>query len=308
MLETFTSAKQVGHYISNEDIVRAFLEDVYGYLVQRNYFKLVRQMLDEKVPPLDGPVLTPPNAISETLLQMIVHPLKLLNSCTGTCSQLILSSFIEQIISPEFSEPIKSFVLPCLANDLQFPFLHFINYLDETISNVEAMDVDQSQQQQQDHVTSLNVKMIKKTSQYNQMYSSSFLLNALLTLDQLHFDKLNDVKCLTSYIRIIASMSSNLNRLPRKENASGTSLPRSADSSDSDSDDDKEMIDVSNCTYGETEILLDVVARLNDMNRARLIVDNLENNFLDNPEVLHCLCKICHHLMLYNRSAIFEYK
>lgn len=304
MLETFTSPTRVARYLTDENAVRAFLEDVYGYLVKRNYFKMVRQMLDDKVPPLDGPVLTPPNAISETLLQMIVHPLKLLNSCSG-CSQLILSSFIEQIISPEFSDPIKSFVLPCLANDPQFPFLLFIKYLDETISNVEAMDVDIQQQQQSSFSST---KTIQSTNKFIQLYCSSYLLNALLTLDQLHFEKLNDVNYLASYIRIIASMSTNLNRLPRKDTTRSTAFIRSGDSSDSDSDDDREMIDISSCTYVETEVLQDVVARLNDMTRARLIVDNLEINFLNNPEILHCLCKICHHLMLYNRTAIFEYK
>lgn len=94
---------------------------------------------------------------------------------------------------------------------------------------------------------------------------------------------------------------------------------RSEDSSDSaDSDDDCRSSTfrmsgtdgnyVGSAARMEQECLLEVVERLNDMTRSRLIVDNIELHFLGVPEVLHCLCKICHHLMLYNRAAIFEYK
>lgn len=317
MLETFTSESQVRLYIEDAITVRCFLEDIYTYLVKRKYFKLVRQMLDEKVPPLDGPVFVPPNAISQTLLQMIVHPLKLINSCTG-CSQQILGSFIEQIIAPEFSDPIKSFVLPCLSNDPQFPFLHFIQYLGKTIyNNNNSNDESSGSSQMETDAMAATPHSVTSAAASkapcivtNNLYTSPFLLYALLTLDRLHFNRLAEIEYLAAYIRIIASMSANLNRLPRRSNRTGVVLPKSEDSSDSDSDDDRTIpvVATENCSQMEQECLLDIVARLNDMTRARLIVENIELNFLDDPEVLHCLCKICHHLMLYNRSAIFEYK
>lgn len=314
MLETFTSESQVSRFIDDPATVRSFLEDVYTYLVKRKYFKLVRQMIDEKVPPLDGPVLVAPNAISETLLQMIVHPLKLINSCTG-CSQQILGSFIEQIIAPEFSDPIKSFVLPCLANDPQFPFLHFIQYLGKTIynnNNDESSGNSQMETDQMSATSHSTAPAITNTSctVANDLYTSPFLLYALLCLDRLHLDRLAEIEYLAAYIRIIASMSANLNRLPRRSNRPGAVMLKSEDSSDSDSDDERTgyVLVTENCSQMEQECLLDIVARLNDMTRARLIVENIELHFLDDPEVLHCLCKICHHLMLYNRSAIIEYK
>lgn len=309
MLETFTSEHQVNRYIIDSSVVRTFLEDIYTYLVKRKYFKLVRQMLDEKVPPLDGTILHAPNSISETLLQMIVHPLKLVSTCPG-CSQHILSSFIEQIIAPEFSEPIKYFVLPCLANDPQFPFLEFIKYLGRIIYS-NTTEVSQAGQMDIDHVTTPSI-VISSTPTVNGntgMYTSSFLLNALLTLDRLHLDKLSEVEYLAVYIRIIASMSSNLNRLQRKtNNRSSTAVLKDEDSNDSGSDSDEDRIAENNCTQVEMDALLEVVIQLNDMTRAKLIVENVELHFLEDPEVLHCLCKICHHLMLYNRVAIFEYK
>lgn len=327
MLETFTGETQLRRYIDDPVTVREFLEDIYAYLVRRRYFKLVRQMLDEKVPPLDGPVVHPPNSISATLLQMLMHPLKLVNSCTG-CSQLILASFIEEILVPKFSEPIRSFVLPCLARDLQFPFLYFIQYLGRTIYNNHGGGgsgsgslggCSRAEQMETDDISSTAATALAKaTSSKDVFYSSPYLLNALLTLDELYLCRMNEEEYLSAYIRIIASMLTCLNRLPRRAVRQGAALLKSEDSSDSaDSDDDERVMrssakgggfDGDSSARMEQECLLEVVERLNDMTRARLIVDNIELHFLGVPEVLHCLCKICHHLMLYNRAAIFEYK
>lgn len=301
MLEIFSSENQVGRYIENPTIVRAFLEDVYLFLVKRNYFKLVRQMLEEKVPPLDEPVLTAPNSISETLLHMILQPLKLINSYTGF-SQHILSSFIEYIISPEFSNPIRYFIIPCLANYAEFPFLHFIKFLVQSIYNV---DDDTSITNPQNIDATSPTSSQTTTKKHTDLFTSSFLLNAVLKLDQLHLDKINNIEYLGDYIKIIAAISSNLNRLPRKI---GTTVFKNEDSSESDDDSGNEKKFIETCSAIEIQILLEIVQMLNEPIRARLIVENAEQYFLDDPDVLHSLCRICHHLMMYHRMAIIEYK
>lgn len=282
MLEVFSSEEQISRYIDNPQIVRSFLEDIYSYLVKRKYFQLVYQMLDEKVPPLDGITTTSPNSISDTLLQMIIQPLKLVNSCIG-CSQLILSSFTEQILAPPYIESMRYFIIPCLAAYKRFPYLHLIKYLASVLvvepSTMIAIDDDNS-----------------------SLLTSSFLLNAFMKLDQLHLNEIANIEYLGDYIRIIAALSINLNKLPRRIDVK---VFKNDESSDSETE-DKEMIDLSETI--EREILLEVVNMLNEPACSQMIIDTVEQLYLNDTEILHCLCKICHQLMMYNRSAIFDYK
>lgn len=282
MLEIFSSEEQISRHIESYFFIRQFLEDVYSYLVKRKYFRLVCQMLEDKVPPLYGPVLNAPNSISDTLFQMILQPLKLVNSCTG-CSKLILSSFTEQILAPIHSDPIKYFVIPCLVNHSTFPYLFLLKYLVEEICNSNANGQSNAQSNDGNIMT-------------------SFLLNAFLKLDQIHLNEIYNAEYLADYIRIISSLATNINKLPRKTDRT---VFRNEDSSDSDTD-DHHKIDME--SMEEMECLLEIVKMLNEQIRAQLIVDNVEEMFLENPIVLHALCKICHYLMMYHRSAIFDYK
>lgn len=54
MLEIFSSEEQISRYVES-------------YFLIRQYFQLVYQMLEDKVPPLYGPVLNAPNSISDSL-------------------------------------------------------------------------------------------------------------------------------------------------------------------------------------------------------------------------------------------------
>lgn len=286
MLEIFTSEDQLLKHLHNKTVTGSFLENVYTYLVKRNYFKLVRQMIDEKVPPLYEPVVSPPNALSETLYQMIMQPLKLVKSLNG-CSKQIMLAFIESVMSCEFSDPIKYFVIPSLANNPTFPFILLIKYLAETIECVDMDDMTDTSDTTQQSVESM---------------TTSYLLNALLKLDRLHQDELNNVEPLTNYIKIIASMSSTINRLPRR---TGPAVFKNDDSSDSDSDDNGTQI-MDSVSVQEIEILLDVLAMLNDPSRSRLIIENIEEYFLNEPPILHCICKIAHHIMMYHQIGAFD--
>lgn len=283
MLEIFTSEEQLTKHINDRNVVRRLLESTYTFLVKRNYFKLVRQMIDEKVPPLYEPVVLPPNALSDTLLQMIIQPLKLVNSLNG-CSKQIILSFIENFMSSEFSDPIKFYVIPSLANNPTFPFIFLVKYLAEAI---ETVDMDE-------------LSDPSGTQQGRTSITTSYLLNALLKLDYLHQDELNEVENLSDYIKIIASMSSTINRLPRR---TGPAVFKNGDSSDSDSDDAPVMDAIS---VQEVEILLDVLAMLNDQDRSRLIIENIEEHFLTEPPILHCICKIAHHIMMYHQVGAFD--
>lgn len=114
-------------------------------------------------------------------------------------------------MAPIHSDPIKYFVM---VNHSTFPYLHLIKYLVEEICNSNANG--QSNAQSNDGIT-----------------MTSFLLNAFLKLDQIHINEICNAELLSDYIRIISSLATNINKLPRK-----TDRPvfRNEDSSDSDTD------------------------------------------------------------------------
>lgn len=101
-----------------------------------------------------------------------------------------------------------------MVNHSTFPYLHLIKYLVEEICNSNANG--QSNAQSNDGIT-----------------MTSFLLNAFLKLDQIHINEICNAELLSDYIRIISSLATNINKLPRK-----TDRPvfRNEDSSDSDTD------------------------------------------------------------------------
>lgn len=385
MLETFTTAEHVERHVPDSAVVLLFLEDIYAHLVRGDYFRLLRQMLDDKVPPLDGcERRTAPNAISDTLLQMLMQPLRLVDAApaasTTACNRLILASFVEHILLPAYTDPVRYFVLPCLAQSAHFPFVALLRYLDGALAYRRDADGDEGVQAM-DATTTTAATTIPTTTETatttaaaaapsssstgtKALCTSPFLLHALLTLDHIHQPRLlAEPPLLAAYIRCIAAMSSHLSRLPASKRSAAVAAARlrlagaevaavaeaademrndldamstddvaddavaaedgnahiddhvAIDGDDGDDDDDDDDADGNEqmgaglrTTPLETEVLLGVVAQLNDATRTRLIADHVEELFLGEPEVLHCVCQICHHLMLYNRVAQRDYR
>lgn len=327
-LETFSSEEIVPRYIVDPQIRQAYLEDIYNYLVKRKYFKLVRQLLEEKVPPLYDVVLSPPNSMSETLLHMIQHPLKLLTasnlmsssattaSIGNNCVELIISSFVDEILVPEFSPPIQLFIIPCLANQSEFPFLHLLKYFSELITIVNNYEMEEAYNVDAHQPLVIN-DIVRDAIKKAKSFGSSFLFNAFLHLDQLQFQLItSNSQYIRCYIQVLAKMSNNIRKLPRRSAAamlrnSDDTMDDDADDIDSDSDSDYRGRGMPKKTATisilERDCLLEAISQLNEQERAELIVDSVEL-FLDDSDVLFSLCKICHNLMLYHRSALFEYK
>lgn len=334
-LETFSSEAIISRHIDNQQLRYAYMEDIYNYLVKRKYFKLVRQMLEEKVPPLYDVVLSPPNSISETLLQMIKHPLKLLTTnlsnaaptasdpypvptISAECANLVISSFVEEILVPSYTPPIQLFVIPCLASNSQFPFHYLLKYFNEVIN--QSNDVTLASTSGRDHYSDDDQLAIDqhrlRTEMRLKCFESSFLVNAFVQFDRLHLRSLADNEVIMrDYIRVLAQLSNNVRKLPRR---SAISIFRRNDddaSAEDSSDSESEPSDARRRPRGpdpigenEVNCLLDVIAALNDEERATIIVSSTDGPLVDDIAVLYSLSKICHNLMLYHRSAIFDYK
>lgn len=295
-------------YITDTNIRRQYLESVYRYLVKRKYFSLVRQLVAEKVPPLYEPIESPPTPLSETLLQMVQHPLKLLAAthqlATDTqklligheCATIILSSFVDEILVPKCTPAIRFFIIPCLANWPAFPFLHLLHYLHEAIAGEQSLAEDSVKQRQHtDHV-----------------FASSYCFESVLLLDELHQTHIDgDITLAKHYIRIIGRFSNNLRRLEQRSRQSIFQHMDTDGTDDYDSDDDDSPPESYNqymsTSADERECLLNAITLLNADKRVRIIAEH-NDCFLDDYGTMHSLCKICHNLMLYHRVAVREYR
>lgn len=222
----------VSRYITDANTRRTYLENVYRYLVQRKYFKLVRQLIEEKVPPLYDVVLSPPNSISETLLQMIQHPLRLMSPInenasadaiaqdpssnsqqqptpliSAECVKLILSSFVEAILVPEYTKPIQLFIIPCLAKNVEFPFIHLLQYLSDLIMQKYAEEsiADAAQQAHEYNISGqLNLAARNNFVAGDEIFQSSYLFHSFLTFGQLNLDRINEnTVWISNYINVL---------------------------------------------------------------------------------------------------------
>lgn len=332
-LETFSSDDIVSKYITDVNVRRSYLESVYRYLVQRKYFKLVRQLLEEKVPPLYDVCQIPPNSISDTLLQMIQHPLRLMSGAnrrsttidndqttnqsliSEECVTLILSSFVEEILAPEYTKPIRLFVIPCLANNTEFPFTHLLQYLSDLIETESAMQTKLMLAQQTNEYSissdSLGSSSMARQSikAVDSVFNSSFLFHSFVTLDQLQLERIkSDPICASNYANVLGSLSENVRKLQQRtlqQRSRQYDMEIEADDDiDSDEDDDRKIELIS---VDERDCLFEAITLLNDEKRVDLVLENIDG-YLDNVQVLYSLCKICHNLMLYHRTAVFEFR
>lgn len=313
---------------------RTYLESVYRYLVQRKYFKLVRQLLEEKVPPLYDVVISSPNSISDTLLQMIQHPLRLISSelpgsrsttsdidcsadtaeatpllISNECATLILSSFVDEILVPEYTKPIRLFVIPCLANNVEFPFLHLLHYLSDLIKTLNAQPII-------DYVPGDSSGTIQRHhhphhKSCDHVFRSSYVFHSFLTLDQLHLDRIkSDSAWVSDYINVLGSLSENIRKLQQRSSHSAFrqyGIDMDADADDDFDSDDEDERKIETILPIERDCLFEVITRLNDEKRVELVLENIDN-YLEDVHVLYSLCKICHNLMLYHRTAVFEFR
>lgn len=80
MLDVFTSLVGVKKYMNDPEQISSYLKTIFIYLISKNYFKQIRQLIEDKVPPLDEEITVPPNPASEAILKMMLRPLKFLTN------------------------------------------------------------------------------------------------------------------------------------------------------------------------------------------------------------------------------------
>lgn len=332
MLETFTTVSAVERYVEDEMLLYKYLGRVFGFLIARNYFVRLRQLLDEKCPPLDGETLNAPSPFAEALLQLLLRPLAVARRTpAGEQSQIFCRKFITEILATPHTEPIRYFVLPCLAESTEFPFallmqsLHVLLESSIVTSATDATDTDDGKRNSLFYGVIQSSEAKQSKTQPRVMFSS-FLLNSLLVLDRRQLASLEQSNLLIVYVRVIAQMMPNILQLPKSTLRNHSVPNRHTDSDDEDetdeSDEEEEDLPTSRTldydmeqpcrptgelSSKERSCLLESIAILNETDRVDFIVHQMEPH-IEQTQLIYALCEICHNLMIYNKHAVYEYK
>uniref|UniRef100_A0A182JPA3 Ubiquitin-protein ligase E3C n=1 Tax=Anopheles christyi TaxID=43041 RepID=A0A182JPA3_9DIPT len=316
MLEIYSSNTYISKHIpstgGDQQYIQRYLVSIYSHLIERRYFCVVRQLIEEKLPAIDEDTSTLANPIAEALFEMLLRPLQLIDpDARDTLSRQIVQSFTFNVLSPQLSDQVKHFVLPALGERADFPYWTLVRCTaDEYQGQVDYKStilVDLTDDALMMGSSSRPIGTPKKARkdrvQDERLRLTSSLLYSFLKLDKRHVDETSNSKGhFSAYLKVVASMVDNITKLPRKTIHSSINRPMD-DSSDSDSDGE----DGSTLSPREAALLHAVIGMLNERRRVSYIVRMIET-VLDEPMVVQHLCQICHQLMTYNRMAVYEYK
>lgn len=202
----------------------------------------------------------------------------------------ILRSFTDTMLTSP-TEPIQYLLLPYLSSWPGLPFAAIV----EGLCGITELD-------------------------------SPFLLYGLLKLTTRDQVGKLDEGLITTYLDVVAQLVPCVLRLPRKsaphsftfaqpnDDDGGPADERDADEDDDsvvddDSGDEKMDMDsnVTTASAAEKCILREIVAMLNEAEFVDQVMLMVDRN-VENGQFLNSLCRICHVLMVYNRSAMYEYR
>ncbi|XP_058057066.1 ubiquitin-protein ligase E3C isoform X2 [Anopheles bellator] len=321
MLEIYSSDVHVTKHIriASQEVARPFVRNylmaVYGYLIERRYFHVVRRLLEEKLPPIDDEDTAAINRspIAAALFEMLLRPLELVTRTDkpDNLSRQILQSFTFNVLSQELSGAVKYYLLVALSERDDFPYRTLIQCIaDEYQARLDyrstiLIDLTGSDDQPPMGGKSGTAKK-PRTDQLTDecLLLSSSLLYSLLKLDERHIGRWTTSwrELFSAYLKVIASMVDNITKLPR-DTISSLSRPLD-DSSDSESESD-----VDGPTLGSIEaaILQEIICMLNENRRVAYLVGTIDT-VLDDAQAMQNLCQVCHSLMTFNRMAVYEYK
>lgn len=188
MLEVFTATSVLERYMEDETRVQAYLKVVFNFLVNHEYFVRLRQLMEIKCPPLDCETLHAPSQFAEAIFQLMLRPLLLKDEMF-----CIYEEFCKHILAKPFTDPIRSYVLPSLAECVDFPFSKLIRTLNRLTINPQAekMQIDSTPGTTTSisSFTGTTNKVENLQIQHSEIFSS-YLLNAILILDRKHLGKL----------------------------------------------------------------------------------------------------------------------
>ncbi|KAK7793688.1 hypothetical protein R5R35_013163 [Gryllus longicercus] len=196
-VEVFTSWETSERILSKGKAVPHLIQ-LFTYLMRKDYFKQVRFLLDNKLPPLLEVSPSPPTPLAGCLFEMLTRPLQLVSQSKNRDFSLqVLQGLVRHLLAPRPSEPIRLFVLPALVDLPFFPFPRLVEVLADGPPPP----------------------------------ASAWLLFALLALERKHFvlGRGSEHGPLLQYLRTLAALTHEFGKRPSQHNSK-------QDSDDSDSD------------------------------------------------------------------------
>lgn len=206
MLEIYSSTSYIDQHIhpDNPQASRHYLENIFCYLIRQRYFQIVRQLIEEKIPPLDEDITVLPNPIGDALLQMVLRPLLLISTAAVTAESErfnadILQSFCFYVLSPDFSSQIKHFIVPSLVNSSDFPYIALVRYIAEEYQvrldyqNTILIDIDDEMNEtitepnEGTHGGESASKKLRTSQNKEQLLLTSSLMYAVMKLGENQF-------------------------------------------------------------------------------------------------------------------------
>ncbi|XP_038056314.1 ubiquitin-protein ligase E3C-like [Patiria miniata] len=143
MLEVFTEGAlyQQSQRLSDADVDLA-VSDTLLYLVQNGYYRYIRILMDERLPPgIEYPNHPP---LAETTLQLVYRPSRLVRRLHNqeTNSKLVLRCLCRELLCPKFSESIGSLLLPAVIEaSCTFPVSKLLQAIVSTNQSAAGMTV-----------------------------------------------------------------------------------------------------------------------------------------------------------------------
>ena len=103
---------------------RQHSEVIFVYLLNNNYYKQMKKLIDAKIPPIDVPTSLPPTPMAKWLFDMIQRPLSIVYHLNhlNDFAFLTLRELCSSILSQKLTEPITEFIFPAMVKSKEFPF------------------------------------------------------------------------------------------------------------------------------------------------------------------------------------------
>lgn len=294
MLETFTSIesleKNADRDFNRENIFK-FVMKSFLSLVKHSYFKTMQCFLESRIPEYayESETTSPHNEVSRVALDMMNRPLNLLNSVDSEeVRRLVISYFISEILFDDIDGTTKNFIIPSMAINPQFPYVHFLRTIHSALGQS----------------TSLTPIEKRLAADVKKNTYSVFLLYAVIKLSIQNFEAISEQNCADEYFLILGRLlDSAVTKGNFKEefNASNTE-----DTSDSDSDFEEEMdVDEDPTTIRENSVLHQAVNLLNEGEQPEKFIKLIER-ILCGKNTVQSFCMIIYNMIILQRSSPVE--
>lgn len=159
----------------DQETYKNHLRDILKYLVQNSYFSNIKKLMEDNTPPLDDSTPSPPTLRLKCYFDLIKQPLVLSSDTKydNDFALIVIKQFVNTILVPRMSDPIRLFLIPALVELKGFPYA-------EMICCINRLEI----------------------------VPTRSLLYAVLTLEPASFNPSLSDTVLVNYVQVLASMTS----------------------------------------------------------------------------------------------------